>query len=173
MMDYKKAANYWVEKDRKAVRMEPDTLFAQMEKFINAHNTCALATGCGDFVRCTPIEYNYKDGIFWMFSEGGLKFHGLEKNKNVCMAIYDDYKGFNQLNGMQITGSAETVEPWTDEYLDLLAFKKISAESLKKLSIDLHLIKVTPTCIDFLSSDFTKLGFDARQQLIYPTARAI
>jgi len=24
-----------------------------------------------------------------MFSEGGLKFFALEKNKNVCLAIYD------------------------------------------------------------------------------------
>jgi hypothetical protein len=167
-MDYKKAASYWVEKDQKAVRMDWDALFAQMEKFINAHNTCALATCCGDVVRCTPIEYNYKNGIFWMFSEGGLKFYGLEGNKNVCMAIYDEYKGFNQLNGMQITGSAEVVEPWTDEYLDLLAFKKIPAESLKKRSINLYLIKFTPTCIDFLSSDLAKLGADSRQQLIIP-----
>lgn len=173
IMDYKKAADYWAEKDQKAVRMDPDALFDRIEKFIKAHNTCALATGWGYFVRCTPIEYNYKDGIFWIFSEGGLKFHGLEKNKNVCLAIYDDYQGFNQLNGMQVTGSAEVVEPWTEEYLELLTFKKISAESLKKLSIDLYLIKIKPSCIDFLSSDFTKLGFDPRQQLVCPTANTI
>ncbi len=26
---------------------------------------------------------------FWMFSEGGQKFIGLEKNENVCLAIYE------------------------------------------------------------------------------------
>lgn len=164
-MDYKKAAAYWIEKDEKAVRMDHDALLAQIEKFITAHNTCAMATGSGDFVRCTPIEYNYKDGAFWMFSEGGLKFRGLEDNKNVCLAIYDGYAGFSQLGGMQITGTAELVEPWTSEYMDLLAFKKLAAESLKKLPVTMHLIKVIPTYIDFLYSEFKNLDCDSRQHL--------
>ncbi|HWQ30209.1 MAG TPA: pyridoxamine 5'-phosphate oxidase family protein, partial [Negativicutes bacterium] len=149
-LDYRKAASYWMEKDAEAVRMDRDTLLAHMEKFIMAHNTCAMATGSGDFVRCTPIEYNYNNGIFWMLSEGGLKFRGLEDNKNVCLAIYDGYTGFGQLGGMQITGTAELVEPWSGEYMEMLAVKKISADNLKKLPVTLHLIKVTPTRIDFL-----------------------
>lgn len=164
-MDYKKAASYWMDKDEKAVRMDKNELLIKIEKFILAHNTCALATGCGDFVRCTPIEYNYKDGRFWMFSEGGMKFRALENNKNVCLAIYDSYVGFGKLSGMQITGTAELVEPWTGEYMDLLEFKKIPAENLKKLPVTMHLIKVTPTRIDFLCSEFKKLGFDSRQHL--------
>ena len=164
-MDYKKAASYWIERDANAAKMDRDELLTYIKKFIKEHNTCAMATGCGDFVRCTPIEYNYKDGRFWLFSEGGLKFRGLEGNKNVCLAIYDSYTGFGKLNGMQITGIAEIVEPWTDEYMDLLAFKKIPAENLKKLSVTMHLIKVTPTRIDFLCSDFKNMGFDSRQHL--------
>lgn len=164
-MDYKKAASYWMNKDEKAVRMDKDELFSKIEKFIMAHNTCALAAGCGDFVRCTPIEYNYKDGMFWMFSEGGMKFRALEKNKNVCLAIYDSYTGFSKLSGMQVAGTAELVEPWTGEYMDLLEFKKIPAENLKKLPVTMYLIKVTPTRIDFLCSEFKKLGFDSRQHL--------
>ena len=132
-----------------------------------AHNTCALATGCGDFVRCTPIEYNYKEGKFWLFSEGGLKFRGLEGNKNVCLAIYDSYTGFGKVKGMQVTGTAELVEPWTNEYIDLLAFKKIKAEKLKQLQVTMYLIKVTPTCIDFLSSELANMGFDSRQHLCF------
>jgi len=164
-VDYKDAASYWVEKDEKAVRMDRDALWIQIEKFISAHNTCALATGYCDFVRCTPIEYNFKDNKFWLLSEGGLKFRSLEHNKNVCLSIYDSYTGFGQLCGMQISGIAEVVDPWTDVYMDLLAFKKIPAENLKKRSDALYLIKVTPTCIDFLCSEFKKLGFDPRQHL--------
>lgn len=164
-MNYKKAAAYWLEKDAQAARMDDDALFTAIEKFIQAHNTCALATGCGDFVRCTPIEYNYKGGRFWLLSEGGMKFRALEENKNVCLAIYNSYTGFGQLGGMQITGTAELVEPWTDEYMELLAFKKISAANLKKLPVTMNLIKVTPVCIDFLCSEFKKSGFDSRQRL--------
>lgn len=59
-MDYQKAASYWEEKD--TVKMEKSKLIQEVEEFIASHNTCALATGCDDFVRCTPIEYTYMDG---------------------------------------------------------------------------------------------------------------
>ena len=63
-MDYKEAASFWIDKETKEARMDRNALLAEIEKFILAHNTCALATGCGDFIRCTPIEYDYKDGRF-------------------------------------------------------------------------------------------------------------
>ena len=166
-MDYKKAACYWMEKDEKAARMDHSALLTQIEKFIMAHNTCAMATGCGDFVRCTPIEYNYKDQKFWLLSEDGLKFRALEGNKNVCLAIYDGFTGFGELSGMQVAGTAELVEPCTDEYMHLLAFKKIKAEKLKQLQVTMYLIKVTPNRIDFLCSELTNLGFDSRQHICY------
>ena len=53
--------------------------------FIQEHKVCALATGSGEYVRCTPIEYNFVDGAFYLFSEGGMKFKGLKDNKNVCL----------------------------------------------------------------------------------------
>ncbi len=166
-MDYREAASYWEEKDAKAIRMDRDALLHEMEKFIAAHNTCALATGSGDFVRCTPIEYTYKDGCFWLISEGGLKFRALEKNKNVCLAIYDGYTSFCNLGGMQISGTAEIIEPWSAEYLEILKLKNIPAENLKKLPSVMHLIKITPRRIDFLWSGFKKLGFDSRQHITF------
>lgn len=164
-MDYQKAAAYWQEQSTQAKQMDSPALLAEIEKFIAAHNTCALATGCGEFVRCTPIEYNYNNGKFWLLSEGGLKFRALEGNKNVCLAIYDNYTGFGSVGGMQVSGRAEMVEPWSDDYYALLAYKKIPSESLQKLSHPLYLIKITPTHIDFLSSELKKRGYDSRQQL--------
>ena len=81
-----------------AIQMERSSLLKKMEAFILAHNTCVLACGNGDFVRCTPIEYTYKDHTFWMISEGGLKFQALEGNSNVCLAIYDAYEGFGTVS---------------------------------------------------------------------------
>jgi len=171
-MDYEQAASYWEEKDSRSVKMERGALLAVMEEFIAAHNTCALATGCGTFVRCTPIEYSYLNGKFWMLSEGGLKFRALAGNSNVCLAIFDPYSGFGALGGMQVTGTAEMVEPWSGEYLQLLAFKKLSAENLKRLPHTLYLIRVTPERIDFLWSKFKKLGYDPRQQLTFGSTDA-
>ena len=79
---FKKAADYW--KNKKQNAMPEEKLKKTVLEYINSNNNCALATGTGDYVRCTPIEYSYHDGKFWMFSEGGEKFIGLEKNENVC-----------------------------------------------------------------------------------------
>ena len=87
--EWKQAAEYWEKKDTDSIKMDRDRLKQAIEEYIQANNTCALATGAGDFVRCTPIEYSYHDGCFWMFSEGGRKFEGLSQNLNVCLAIYD------------------------------------------------------------------------------------
>ena len=166
-MNYEKAASYWEEKDAASVRMSRDALQAEMQKFIEKHTTCALATAYGDFVRCTPIEYSFKDGMFWMFSEGGLKFHALKHNKNVCLAIYDSYSGFANLAGMPVTGTAKIVEPEAKEYSEMLKFKNIPAENLKKLGHEIHLICVTLVQIDFLWSGFKKMGCDTRQFLTF------
>ncbi len=102
-----------------------------------------------------------------MFTEGGLKFQGLEGNNNVSLAIFNSYTGFGNLRGMQVTGIARLVEPWSKEYMDLLAIKKITMENLKKLPTVLYLIEITPVRIDYLSSEFKTMGFDPRQYLCF------
>ena len=84
--EYKKAANYWNKKELKA--MPADLLKPAVEEFLVNSSVCALATGTGDYVRCTPLEFSYHDGKFWIFTEGGEKFIGLDKNKNVSLAVF-------------------------------------------------------------------------------------
>ena len=62
--EYKAAAQYWEEKDAHSIKMDPALLQKAVEEYILANNTCALATGAGDYIRCTPIEYSYHDGCF-------------------------------------------------------------------------------------------------------------
>lgn len=164
--DYVKAANHWKNADASAKKMDRDSLRNAILSYIEANNTCALATGAGDFVRNTPIEYTYHDNAFWMFSEGGEKFMALEKNKNVCLAIFDKYATFGQLKGMQIMGVANVVEPYSPEYLVAAEFKKIPVAALRKLPETINLIKVVPVQIDFLNSDFKKDGYSSRQEMI-------
>jgi nitroimidazol reductase NimA-like FMN-containing flavoprotein (pyridoxamine 5'-phosphate oxidase superfamily) len=164
-MDYEKAASYWKEKDKESVKMDSESLLKKIIEFISIHNTCALAVASGDFVRCTPIEYNYVDGSFYLFSEGGLKFKALKDNKNVCLAVYDEYKGFGKLKGLQVTGKAEIIEPWTEEYLKLLAFKKIPEATMRKLPEPMNLIKIVPKVMEFLCSDLKNDGYYSRQRL--------
>lgn len=163
--EFDEAAEHWIKKDADNVKMGNDELKKEAEAYINSKNVCALATGSGDFIRCTPIEYTYHEDAFWMFSEGGLKFRGLKDNKNVCLAIYDPYHGFNSLKGMQVSGTALIVEPFSEEYVKAAEFKKIPLEALKKLDPPMNLIKVIPEEIEFLNSDFKDKGYSGRQKL--------
>ena len=163
--DYVKAIEHWKPVDAAAVKMPGEKLKGAIEEYICKNNICALATGSGSQIRNTPIEYSYHDGAFWMFSEGGEKFIGLEKNKQVCLAIFDGYAGFGKLKGMQVQGEADIIEPFSEEYIAAAAFKKIPIEALKKLPQTMYLIKVVPERIDFLNSDFKKDGYGSRQKL--------
>lgn len=59
--EYQAAIHYWEEKDAVSVKLEPGKLRSMVEEYIQANNTCALATGTGNYVRCTPIEYSWHD----------------------------------------------------------------------------------------------------------------
>lgn len=164
-MDYKKAQNFWKEKAETSVKMDSAMLQEKITEYINSNSTCALATGVDDFIRNTPIEYFYHDGYFWMFSEGGEKFIGLEKNPNVCIAIFDKYEGWGKMKGLQIMGSASIVEPFSEEYNAHAEVKKIPLTALQKLNPPMNLIKIKPISADFLNTEFKKDGFDSRQHL--------
>ncbi len=162
-MDFDKASRFWIDKEA-ASKVAPDAR-EKLENFIKEHKVCALATGAGGYVRCTPIEYNFIDGMVYLFSEGGMKFKGLKDNKNVCLAIFD--AGFGELHSAQISGAAEIVEPFSEEYLKLLQYKHIPEEMIRKMPEPMHLIKITPVEADFLDTDFKKDGYDARQKVVF------
>lgn len=147
--------------------MDASVLRTKITEYITANNTCALATGADGFIRNTPIKYSYHDGCFWMFSEGGEKFVGLEKNPNVCIAIFDKYAGFGSRKGLQVMGVASIVEPFSAEYNAHAAVKKIPLAALQKLNPPMNLIKVQPVSADFLNSDLKKDGFDSRQHMVF------
>lgn len=164
--EYDRAASYWIEKDASSKHMPREQLEAEIDAFLAAHNTCALATGTGSFVRNTPLEYNYFDGNIWIFSEGGLKFKALAQNKNVCLAIFDAY-GAGPLSGMQIMGTAELVEDWSETYVSMLERKGIDAEAFRKSGHALHLLHIVPSSIDLLNSSFKEQGYGSRQHLSF------
>ena len=166
--EYKKAATYWTSKERK--EMPQDQLKSIVEEYLSAGSVCALATGTGDYVRCTPLEYSYHDGKFWIFTEGGEKFIGLEKNDNVSLAVFDKNPSFGELKSVQVMGKVTIIEPMSVEYVAHAEYKKIPVAALQKLfeqSRPMHLICITPVKMDVLFSDFKKQGYDVRQVLEY------
>lgn len=166
--EYKEAADFWKTKECKEMPVEQ--LKSVVEDFLRNSAVCALATGTGDYVRCTPLEYSYHDGQFWIFTEGGEKFIGLEKNKNVSLAVFEKNPNFGELKSVQIMGTAKLIEPMSAEYVAHAEYKKIPVAALQKLADQgqpMHLIRITPVRMDVLFSDFKKQGYDSRQKLYF------
>ena len=57
------------------------------------------------------MEYSYHDGQFWIFTEGGEKFIGLERNKNVSLAVFEKPPDFGALKSVLVMGTAKLIEP--------------------------------------------------------------
>ena len=107
--EYKKAADFWNTKECKGIPVKQ--LKAVIEEFLNSSTACALVIGTGDYVRCTPLEYGYHDGLFRIFTEGGKKFIGLEKNRNVSLAVFEKNPDFGELKSIQVMGTAKLIKP--------------------------------------------------------------
>ena len=166
--EFRAAAAYWTSQKRK--EMPQDELRQYADVFIGANAVCALATGCGDYVRCTPLEYSYHDGKFWIFTEGGEKFIGLEKNENVSLAIFDSNISFKDLKSIQVMGKAKIIEPMSEEYVSHAKIKNIPLPVLQKLMDQgraMHLICITPMRMELLFSSFKSQGYDSRQTLLF------
>jgi nitroimidazol reductase NimA-like FMN-containing flavoprotein (pyridoxamine 5'-phosphate oxidase superfamily) len=163
--DFINAENYWIIHDKHSIKMERSAILKAAEKFLTEHNTCALATGCDDFVRCTPIEYSWMNGSFYLLSEGGLKFRALARNKNVCLAVFETYKGMDNIASIQVSGKAEMISYGSEEYSRVLEIKKIPESAIQRLSHPMYLIKIVPKSMELLFSGFKENGFDSRQQV--------
>ncbi len=162
-IDFRHFQNFWIEQQKNAKHMDPEKVKEHIEGFIRNHNTCGFATGYGDYIRCTPIEYTWMDGSFWFVSEGGSKFIGLEKNRNVSLAIFEYYGDPKDSHGLQVMGTAEFFSNTSDEFKKLLAFKGIPYDVVKAAAVEVAVVHVVPTRFEMFDTDFVKQGFDVRQ----------
>ena len=160
-MDYEAAAAFWLEKDAKAVKMPPDELRAEIDAFLKGESVCTLAVADGDFIRCTPLTYAYRAGKFYLFSEGGLKFRALAKNKNVALEIHAEYHGPGSAKSVQVTGEALVIGADDEDFITRADAAGMNGASLKKMG--LILIVVTARKLEYLNSELRKRGYCPRQ----------
>ena len=162
-MDYKAAAEFWIEKDKDAVKMPPDELRKELDAFLKGEKVCTLAVADGDFIRCTPLTYAYREGRFYIFSEGGRKFRALAKNKNVALEIHAEYRGLGTAKSVQVTGEAEVIGADDEDFIARANAAGMNGASLKKMG--LILIVVTARKLEYLNSELRKRGYCPRQCL--------
>lgn len=164
-IDWEAAANRWIDQEAGEARMPREELLAEIEAFLSRHRICALATAGNGVVRNTTVEYVYAEGALWIVSEGGLKFRALQANSNVCLAIHDDDVSFDTLAGLQVTGTAEVLEPFGTEYARACELRGIPVERLRALPFVMNIIKVRPARYDYVDGTLKERGFSARQHL--------
>ena len=162
-MNYEEAAVFWTGKDKTAIKMPEAELCAAIDTFIKARNTCALAVADGDFVRCTPLTYKYRNGKFVIFSEGGQKFRALKENKHAALAIYDEYKEPGSAKSLQVTGTAAVLGADDEDYTAQLTSLGINAAHMQ--SLRLTLILITPQILEYLDATLKEQGYSPRQSI--------
>lgn len=143
--------------------LEKAKLKFEIDAFIQRHNTFALSTTYENKPRCSPVEYQYVDDRFYIITEGGMKFKGILSNGRVSAGIYDGYKSMNTVKGLQITGIAEVVPLFCDEYNFILKKRGIMPGNIKNLPVSLYLLKITPEKFEFLNAEFKNQGYDSKQ----------
>jgi nitroimidazol reductase NimA-like FMN-containing flavoprotein (pyridoxamine 5'-phosphate oxidase superfamily) len=142
-----------------------ETKKKMIEETLKGHSTCALGTCGEDGPRVTPIEYRFVDWHLYFLSERGKKFANLAGDDRVSVAIFESYGGFENLMGLQMTGTARVI-PFEDEEYDTgIAAWGLDRSKIEKLPTALHLIRVDLTRIEALMSEFKKQGYDSRQIL--------
>ncbi|KHD38756.1 hypothetical protein NL50_04460 [Clostridium acetobutylicum] len=135
----------------------------KIEEFFLKHNTCTLCSCSEGRTIGTPIEYIYENGFMYFITEGGRKYFNILKNDKVLISVYEEYSGFNRLNGYQCFGKAEVIEDYSKEYEYAIAMKKLNLNNIKRLNIMLHVIKVKLERVDVISSEMKKSGYDVKQ----------
>ena len=166
--EFDEAAEYWTEGDATSARMPEDELRKAIDAFLGEHQICAMATASADLVRCTPLEYTYRDGKFWIFSEGGKKFAGIAANSHAALAVFDTNTEFGQLHSIQMTGTVSVIDDTEDPaYEAEAAFRKIPIKMLQGMQEPMYLIRFAPKEAIFLNSDFKAQGLGSRQKLVF------
>ena len=145
--------------------MPADALKARIDAFLEAHNTLALATGCGKWVRCTPLEYLRVDGRLYILTEGGLKFKGIWWNGAISAAVFDSYAGMASLAGLQMTGTAVYIDPLSDEYRSVIEARGVQLQQLQQMPAMLHAVRLDITRYELLDGALRADGYAARQVL--------
>ncbi|WP_242874810.1 MULTISPECIES: pyridoxamine 5'-phosphate oxidase family protein [Clostridium] len=144
-----------------------EILINQIEDFLNSHTTCTLCSCSGNRPIGTPIEYMYKEGYMYFITEGGRKFFNILRNNKVVVSVYEDYKGFDKLNGYQFLGEASIIKDDSEEYRSVLSMKKLNAQMVASMNVMLHVLKVKLQRADIISSDIKKNGYDAKQKYFF------
>ena len=145
--------------------MDENSRRQAVEGYLRARNTCVLAT-CSELgVRATPLEYHYRDGAMYIITEGGEKMAHLILEPNVSVVVNDHYRGRDTLFGLQMRGRAKIITKRSPDYDCALQEGGFSPAKIRKLPLDMNMIKVELIDAELLSAALLKAGKTIRQRV--------
>ena len=140
-----------------------NALLESIEAFASAHSVMALATANEDYVRCTPVDYSYADGKFYIVTEGGMKFRSILRNNHVSLAVFENERHPDGLlDVLQVEGTVEVL-PGDSPVAHREAAARIARGGMN--SGEIFVLCVTPQRYRISSAAFAAAGFDAEQSL--------
>jgi len=156
-------------KDVDYKKIPEDELRKHIDEYLNSHDVCVLGTGSGEHVRTTPVTYKYRDGFFYIVSEGGNKFANMLANSHVSLSIYNETpSGKFGRAGMQLTGTISLFTPGDAGYRDIFEAAELNFKRLSSLPWIMNGIKVKLSNAEFRWSGFSDLGHGRVQQYNFP-----
>lgn len=171
--DLAEAAEFWARRDAGEKAASREVILAKAGEFLASHDTLALATAWvdGDGAprpRCTPLQYTWLDGSFYVLTEGGRKFLGLsaaDEGSRAAVSVFEPYAGFGRLASVQADCAATVSASLDGEYRAVLAARGIPADAIGRLEHPMYLLKLKPAHMDLLFSDLKGEGYGSRQSL--------
>ena len=147
-----------------------DELERMIVEFMETQGMCVLATCSGGAPRASAVEFFPEGTALYILTEGGRKVENIEKNPRVSVAIHTQFTGWDSIQGVQITGTAEIGGKGTA----LFAAGERAYARRKKQAIKLpdfmSVIRITPQKIEYLDTALRVKGYGVRHVLEYPSA---
>jgi hypothetical protein len=146
-----------------------DELLTQIEEVIASERYCTLCTGFGEDVRGSVISQVYRDGTFYFFCEGSLKYATLLLNDNVCVTIVKEHRGQPHPAALQLFGQARIIYPDSDEYREFTLTRGSNYDRIIQGRILLNGIKMDIQSATMYWSHWRELGYHPRQSYVFGT----
>ncbi len=138
------------------------TFERDLQKYLETNHVMHLGTCANNSQRVTPVMYRNNGMMFYVMSEGGMKFANLKKNRKVSFSIADPYDSSVDLlgyKGLQAWGRANVYslrhdpEKFKEALKNMNAKKGVKEIKLENLSSHYHfrIIEIIPDKIKYLN----------------------
>ncbi len=173
------AAHKWLsETPWPTAQLPRQELEARLEKFIATHWMGVLCTVGKSGPIGSPVEYHPEGLTVYILPQpGSPKLRAMQRDPRLCFAIYGENSGWASVQGAQLFGEAQLLDPGTPEHTHAMTIYRwmASAEQLGMPTDQppqVQLLKLAPEKIVYTEQWLRKDGFGPRQIWYRDASRA-